>query len=144
MGNISLPAIGSRDLKTNLTMTSSTTVESSTSETTTTTTESNAITITFHQSAVKIEENSTGVVVGVIVAVLLFLCCVFGIYCVWKKKMAAKPSSFNKLPNLNGVKELFSTTADDQGELLISYQSAMEAENHHTEGDRSESFTCEA
>ena len=38
--NISLPAIGSRDLKTNLTMTSSTTVESSTSETTTTTTES--------------------------------------------------------------------------------------------------------
>jgi hypothetical protein len=153
--NISLPAIGSRDLKTNLTMTSSTTVESSTSETTTTTTESNAIILddeniggnnnTSHQSAVKIEENSTGVVVGVIVAVLLFLCCVFGIYCVWKRKIATKHSSFSKLPNINGVKELFSTTADDQGELLISYQSAMEAENHHYEGDRSENFsTCEA
>ena len=62
---------------------------------------------TLHPSAVKIEENSTGVVVGVIVAVLFFLCCVFGIYCVWKRKMATKHSSFNKLPNINGVKVCF-------------------------------------
>ena len=62
---------------------------------------------TIAPSAVKIEENSTGVVVGVIVAVLFFLCCVFGIYCVWKRKMATKHSSFNKLPNLNGVKVCF-------------------------------------
>ena len=66
--------------------------------------------ITLHQSAVKIEENSTGVVVGVIVAVLFFLCCVFGIYCVWKRKIATKHSSFNKLPNINGVKVSFNYT----------------------------------
>ena len=39
---------------------------------------------------------------------------------------------------------MLNPAVDDQGEFLISYQSAMEAENDYSEGSRSESFTCEA
>merc|ERR1712193_67848 len=105
--------------------------------------------VSVHQSAVKIEETdkstgATGVVVGVIVAILLFTCCVFGLYWVWRKRMGHKQNTFNKLPNISEVKEMLNPAADDQGEFLISYQSAMEAENDYSEGSRSESFTCEA